>query len=46
MEGGGVDLKAKEPSHEMVAEWLINVYGTILEGIARNACKNRDFEWF
>ena len=36
-EGEGiVDGTAKEPTHKMVAEWLVEVYNSMPDGIVRN----------
>jgi hypothetical protein len=40
-----VDGVAKEPSHKMVAEWIVQVYESIPEAIGRNAWKKQVYEW-
>ena len=47
VEGDGiVNGQAKEPSHKMVVEWLVDVYDNISETGAMNAWKKEGFEWF
>lgn len=35
---------AKEPSHKIVAKWLIQVYKSILEEIGQNSWKQKGYE--
>ena len=47
MEGKGiVNGKAMEPSHKMVASWVMDVHNNIPTAIGRNAWKKTGFEWF
>jgi hypothetical protein len=43
---GIVDGTAKEPSRRFVAEWLVEVYASVLPQIGRNALIKNGFEWF
>jgi len=43
---GIVNGEAKEPSHKMVAEWVVDVYENIPAMIGMNAWKKEEFEWF
>ena len=43
---GIVDGQAKELSHEMVVNWLVEGYNNIPEEIGRNAWKKEGFEMF
>ena len=43
---GFQDGVMKEPSHKVVAEWLVETYTTMPETIERNASMNNGFEWF
>jgi len=45
VEDGIVDGVAKEPSHKLVVEWIIQVYEDIREEIGRNVWKRRGYEW-
>ena len=40
------DGATKEPSHKVVAKWLIETYTTMPETIGRNAWMMDGFEWF
>jgi hypothetical protein len=40
---GMVDWKVKEPTREIVLEWLVNVYNDIPENIVKNAWKKMGF---
>ncbi len=42
---GIVDGQAMEPSQQMIAEWLEEVYNNILEEMGWNAWKKRGYEW-
>ncbi len=45
-EGGGIaDGTAKEPTRKMVAEWLVEVYNSMPDGMVRNSWKKTGFEW-
>jgi hypothetical protein len=45
-EGDGiVDEAAKAPMRKMVAEWLVEVYNIMPEGIGRNVWKKTGSEW-
>jgi hypothetical protein len=43
---GIVDQSAKEPSHKMVAEWLIEVYRMMPAVIRRNAWRKEGYKRF
>ena len=46
-DGEGIeDGVAKEPSHKMVAEWLVEAYTTMPEVIGKNAWMKDGFKWF
>ncbi len=46
-EGEGVtDGKAREPSRQMVAEWLVDVYSKLPVEIGNNSWKKAGFKWF
>jgi hypothetical protein len=40
-----VNGMANEPSHKIVANWLIQVYKSILEEIGQNSWKQKGYEW-
>ena len=42
---GIVDGQAMEPSQQMIAEWLVEVYNNIPEEMGQNAWKKRGYEW-
>jgi hypothetical protein len=44
--GGVVDGLAKEPTRNLVAEWMIGAYKNISEDIGQNAWKKTVNEWF
>jgi hypothetical protein len=45
-EGGGIaDGTSKEPTRKMVAEWLVEVYNSLPDGMVRNSWKKTGFEW-
>jgi hypothetical protein len=45
-EGKGiVDGVAKEPSRNLVAEWIVEVYDNIPEEAGQIAWKNTGYEW-
>jgi hypothetical protein len=46
MEGGGIiNGKAKEPTHKMVADWIMEVYSKMPVEIGKNSWKKAGFEW-
>ena len=44
--GGVVDGVAKEPTRNLVAEWIIGAYRNISMDIGQNAWKKTGYEWF
>jgi hypothetical protein len=44
--GGVVDGVVKEPTRNLVAEWIIGAYKNISEEIGQNAWKKTGYEWF
>jgi hypothetical protein len=42
---GIVAGQAKEPSRKLIAEWLVEIYTNIPEGMGQNAWKKRGYEW-
>ncbi len=47
VEGNGiVDGQSKEPSRQMIAEWVAAVYQNIPENVGVNAWKKHGYEWF
>ncbi len=42
---GIIDDQAMEPSWQMIAEWLVEVYNNIPEETRWKAWKKRDYEW-
>ena len=44
--GGVVNGVAKEPTRNLVAEWIIGAYKNISEEIGQNAWKKTGYEWF
>jgi len=43
---GIVDGAAKDPSHQLVAEWIVAVYSNILGQTGRHSWMKTGFEWF
>jgi hypothetical protein len=45
LEGGGIFNDTMKPSHKFVAEWLVDVYASILAQTVRNVWMKKGFEW-
>ena len=43
--GGGIFNDTMKPSHKFVAEWLVDVYASILAQTVRNVWMKKGFEW-
>ena len=43
---GIVDGVAKEPSRQLVAEWVVDIYMNLPAQTVRNAWMKSGFEWF
>ena len=43
---GIVNWVAKEPSHKLMSEWLVDVYSNIPEAVGRNAWLKTNNAWF
>jgi hypothetical protein len=44
--GGIVNGFAKEPSRQLVAEWVVDVYTNLPAQIVRNLWMKTEYEWF